>query len=132
MTPADQEQFLIDAYGIIHDPHERLSAIVTDGSGTGIPDGERSHEALVHGCVSPVWLLKQITDGRLHLRWDAASPLVRGLVGLLCRVYNGTMITDAMTHESQLFAALGLDRQLSPTRLHGLRNVEAAIRQQSP
>jgi cysteine desulfuration protein SufE len=59
---------------------------------------------------------------------EADSPVVKGLVALLCDLYNGADPAEAASFEPELFAALGLERNLSPTRLHGLGSVLEAIR----
>ena len=121
-TPASREQDLIDSFSIIPDPHERMSAIVAGCSGPGIPAEERREEDLVPGCVSRVWLTGTVVDGLLQLRWDAGSPLVRGLAGLVCKVYEGTAPQEAAIYRTNILTGLKLDRQLSPTRLNGLEN----------
>ena len=128
MSPADSERALTDAFSIIHDPHERLTAIVSSCNGPGIPDKDRRNDDLVPGCVSRVWLTASVEDNALHLRWDADSPLVKGVAGLLCRVYHGTTLAEAAAHQPAILTTLSLDRQLSPTRLHGLDNVARRIR----
>jgi len=128
MSPSDQEAALCEAYSIIPDPHERLSAIVSGCAGAGLPDVEKRDEFLVPGCVSSVWLTGRVEDHRLRLSWDAASPLVRGLAGLICRVYEDTPAVEAASHETHILEGLGLTRQISPTRLNGLANVAQRIR----
>jgi cysteine desulfuration protein SufE len=128
MSPADQEAALREAFSIIPDPHERLSAIVSGCAGAGLPEVEKRDDRLVPGCVSSVWLTGQVESGMLHLRWDAASPLVRGLAGLICRVYHGAPAAEAAAHDTQILEGLGLTRQISPTRLNGLENVALRIR----
>ena len=56
------------------------------------------------------------------------APLVKGLVALLCELYDGATPAEVASIEPEIFPALHLDRQLSPTRLHGLASVRAMIR----
>jgi cysteine desulfuration protein SufE len=76
-----------------------------------------------------VWLAVAVENGVLRLRWDADSPLVKGLAGLLCRVYEGSPAAEAAQYATGVLTALGLHRQLSPTRLNGLMNVARRIRE---
>jgi cysteine desulfuration protein SufE len=128
MSPSANEHSLIEAFSIIDDPHERLGAIVASCAGPGIPVTERSDDDLVPGCVSRVWLIAEVENGRLRLRWEADSPLVKSLAGLVCRVYEGSDPGQAAAHETQILSGLRLDRQLSPTRLHGLEMTGRRIR----
>lgn len=129
MSPADQEAALRDAFSIIPDPHERLSAIVASCAGPGVSAEDQTEQNLVPGCVSSVWLTASVENSALRLRWDAASPLVRGLAGLVCKVYDGTPPAEAAACECGILESLGLTRQISPTRLNGLANVAHRIRE---
>lgn len=128
MSPSGNEQALIAAFSIIPDPHERLSAIVASCSGAGLAGAERRDGELVPGCVSRVWVTGSVEDGRMSLRWDADSPLVKALAGLVCRVYQGTDPGEAAAHTPQILTGLSLDRQLSPTRLKGMENIAQRVR----
>jgi len=95
----------------------------------GHVEHERTDERLVRGCSSRVWLVGEVRDGRCHFRMDADSPLVKGLVALLCEVYEGGTPEEIVTVEPEIVTALGIDRMLSPTRLNGLAAVRNTIRE---
>lgn len=128
-TPAANEQALLEAFLPLTDPHERLALIVDACAGDGLPDRSPAGADLVPGCVSRVWLRGSCASGRLHLAWDAESPLVRGLAGLICQVYQDVPMGDVAGFRSRILTGLGLDRQMSPTRLRGLAAVELRIHQ---
>lgn len=127
--PAANEAALREAFLPVRDPHERLALITDACAGPGLPPEARRDADLVPGCVSRVWLRGTTVDGALHLVWDAGSPLVRGLAGLVCQVYQGTAKDGIRAHRSRLLTDLELDRHLSSTRLRGLAAVEARIHQ---
>jgi len=129
MSPAENEAALCEAFSIIPDPHERLSAIVTSCASGGMPPDLQRDEHLVPGCVSRVWLTGTLKKGLLQLLWDADSPLVRGLAGLICKVYDGTPPPAAAEFETAILDRLGLTHQISPTRLNGLTAVARRIRE---
>ncbi len=127
---ADQQRALIAKLEIIEDAHERLAAITSRAKKwPGIAEHERLDERLVRGCSSRVWFLGEMRDGACHFRFDADSPLVKGLVALLCEVYEGGTPGDVVAVEPEIVAALGIDRMLSPTRLNGLAAVRNTIRE---
>lgn len=128
-TPAANEQTLLENFLPVRDSHERLALITEACAGPGIPEPQRFEANLVAGCVSRVWLRRSGAPDVLHLEWEAESSLVRGLVGLLCQVYQDTDPATATTYRSGILSALGLDRQLSPTRLRGLAAMELRIQQ---
>ncbi len=130
MTLAERQRQLIEDYSLIEDPQERLAAIV-DAARRVPPLAavHRTERNRVSGCVSQTWLVAELRDGRCHFTADADSPLVRGLVKLLCDFYSGGTPAEVAAVESNLLEELGLARNLSATRLNGLRSVRAKIRE---
>lgn len=114
---------------LIEDAQERLASIVDRARPRlAVSRAEHVDDNRVRGCVSPVWLVREFSGGRCHFRSDAESPMVRGLVALLCDLYSGGTAEDIVATEPVLLEQLGLLRTLSPTRLNGLRSVRATIR----
>ena len=129
MTLAEKQQHLIDDFAIIEDAQERFAAVV-DRARTRPPlsEIERTEANRVKGCISLAWVVAELRDGRCFFRSDADSPLVRGLLALLCDFYSEATPAEVATTEPVLLEALGLTKNLSPTRLNGLRSVRAKIR----
>lgn len=129
VTLAEKQQQLIDDYAIIDDTQERLAAIVDNARRMpALPETERIEANRVNGCVSQAWITTTVHEGRCQFRSDADSPLVRGLLKLLCDFYSGATPAEVTSVEPVLLEELGLARNLSPTRLNGLRSVRAKIR----
>ena len=129
MTLAEKQQHLAETLAIIPDPQERLAVVVDQAKKLSpLPAEERSDENRVRGCVSLVHLVGELRDGRCHFRADADSPLVRGLVALLCEFFSDLTPADIAATDADPLAELGLSKNLSPTRQNGLASVRAAIR----
>lgn len=129
MTVAEKQQQMISDLLLIEDAQERLAAIVDRARPRlAVSRAEHSDDNRVRGCVSPVWVVCESREGRCTFRSDAESPLVRGVVALLCDLYSGGEPADVVATEPALVEELGLTRTLSPTRLNGLRSVRARIR----
>lgn len=75
---------------MLHDPHERLTAII-DGARRvpPLPPGQRTEAHRVRGCVSVVWLVPELREGKCYFRGDAESPLVRGLMTFVAEFFSG-------------------------------------------
>lgn len=130
MTLAEKQRQLIEDYAIIPDPQERLAAVVDKARRRpSLPETERTEANRVKGCVSLAWVVGEVRDGRCIFRSDADSPLVRGLLALMCDFYSGATPADIAATEPELIEELGLARNLSPTRLNGLRSVRVKIRE---
>ena len=129
MTLAEKQLQMIDDLAIIEDPQERLSAVVDRArKRPPLPEAERTEDNRVKGCISLAWVAAELRDGRCHFRSDADSPLVRGLVALLCDFYCDATAAEVAATEPVILEELGLAKNLSPTRLNGLRSVRAKIR----
>ena len=125
---ARQEQ-LIEDYGIIPDLLERFQLIVESGGGSAepFPDESRVDENLVPGCVSKVWVIGTVKDDFLDLRIDSEAPALAAIGTLLCRLYSGAKVSEVISVEPDFIAELGIDRNLTPTRLRGLGNIRKRI-----
>jgi cysteine desulfuration protein SufE len=126
---AEKQRRLVEELLLIDDAQERLAFIADRAkSRPPLPEALRREEHRVRGCVSAAWVVPELRGGRCHFAGDADSPLVRGLVLLLCDFYSDAAPSEIATIEPALVEELGLTRMLSPTRLNGLRSVRAAIR----
>jgi len=129
VTLAEKQQQMIDDLALIEDSQERLSAVVDrTRSRPPLPEAGRTEANRVRGCVSLAWVVGEVREGRCHFLCDADSPLVRGLLVLLCDLYTGATPAEVAATEPALLEQLGLAQNLSPTRLNGLRSVRAKIR----
>ena len=129
VTVSEKQTRLTEDFAIIEDRQERLAAVVDHARRRPpLPAAEKNDAQRVPGCVSSVWLLGSVTDDRLHLRYDAESPLVKGLVGLLVELYDGAPPAEVISTEPTILADRGLLRDLAPTRQNGLTAVRARIK----
>ncbi len=129
VTSQDRQRELCETYAPIEDRQERL-AIIVDGArhrpkGSA---GDRRDQDLVAGCQSRVWLTATCQSGLCHFYADGDSPLVNGLVALLCDAYQECAAADVVATEPAVLTELGLLRDLSPTRQNGLAAVRARIK----
>lgn len=129
MTLEEKQQALIDDLNIIHDPHERLSAVVSRAAGMKLDAAHKIEANLVPGCVSRVWLQGEFVNGRLQFACAAESPMVQGLAALLCELYSDSDPAEAVVVEPRVWEACGFTKLLSPTRLNGLANMRVKIRE---
>lgn len=126
----DRQQQLLDDLNIIEDAQERLTIVVDRARKLApLPETQRTDEYRVPGCVSQVWLVSGLSDGRCHFRCDADGPLVKGLVALVCEFYSDTAPDDIIAGDTDPLAELRLLANLSPTRRNGLAAVRTTIRQ---
>lgn len=130
MTVSEKQTQLVEDLSFIEDRQERLAAVVDRARRRpAFPDSLKTEAHRVHGCISQVWIVGELRDGGLHLRFEADSPLVKGLVALLVDLYDGAAPFDIAATEPTLFDDLGITRDLTPTRQNGLTAVRTRIRE---
>lgn len=118
-----------EKYLLIPDAQDRLAAIVSRKSRLEpLRENERCDDHLVPGCVSRVWLVAEVVEGRLRVRVDGEAALVKGLAVFLGEFFDGVPALEAAGFETTLLEDLGIQRMLSPTRAQGLQKVAARIR----
>lgn len=103
------------------------------------PDEWKNEEHRVHGCLSTVWMVFSWSDDdppRLHVAADSDSPMVRGLLAIVLRIYNGRTPEEVLSCDIRcLFQRLQLEKHLSYNRRNGLtamiRRIQDAARQKA-
>ena len=128
MTPRQRQSNLIASYAILPDAHERLAALTSRRSHLlPLSPEARTDDALVPGCVSRVWLVGSMENGRCRFQMHADSALVKGLAAALCELYDDAAPEEILETEPEFFEALGIAANLTPTRLNGLAHIRAQI-----
>lgn len=67
-----------------------------------------------------MWLHAEGQDGLVRFQADSDALIVKGLIALLLRIYNGRTPAEILRTEPSFITQIGLDRHLSPTRANGL------------
>ena len=121
MTIAERQQAVIDEFNAIADWEERYRRIIEYGRAlAAMEEAHKTDKNKVKGCQSTVWLHAAMKDGRIALQGDSDAMIVRGLIALLFRVYDGATPTEATATPPDFINEIGLGRNLSQTRANGL------------
>jgi cysteine desulfuration protein SufE len=97
-------------------------------------DDEHSSANKVQGCVSQVWLARDIDRSNrqspiLNFRGDSDAHIVRGLIAILLSLYSGRSAQDILSADAlKVFNELGFADHLTPQRSNGLRAMVERIR----
>ena len=99
-----------------------------------MPEAEHSAENKVNGCVSQVWLSRQIDrsgngEPRLKYLGDSDAHIVRGLIAILLTLYSGRTPQEIVELDPEaVFRRIGLREHLTSQRSNGLSSMVARIR----
>jgi cysteine desulfuration protein SufE len=129
MSPIKRQHRLVEALLRFEDPQERLS-FVQERVRTRRPlsPEQRTERHRVRGCVTKVWLTTRVDGERFWFEVDSESQMVRGLAALFVDCYTGSTTEEILAFSCTVLVDSGLEKRITPTRLHGLAQVEAAIR----
>ena len=130
MSRSPRQQQILEDWNLIDDPQERLAALVERArTRTKVPVAERTDALRVRGCVSAAWIQGQNRGGLMHFLAAADSPLVEGLLGLLCEFFSAEPPAAVVASDDDPIGLLGLSRNLSPTRQAGLASARERLRE---
>ncbi|MBL4804024.1 MAG: SufE family protein [Alphaproteobacteria bacterium] len=112
---------LIDNFALFDDWEERYRYLIDLGRTLPVmEDALKTEPNLVKGCTSRVWMKADLNDGELHFVADSDAHIVRGLIAILDRAYQGQPLENIDKIDIQTaFAKIGLDQNLSPNRRNG-------------
>lgn len=119
ITPATQE--LIDTFSMMDNWEERYEVLIDMGKNLPkMPDVLKTDGSIVKGCVSNVWMIGSIKDGKLSFLADSDAHIVRGLIALLNTVYIGSTPDEVLkTDIKDIFSKIGFSDHISPSRRNG-------------
>ena len=122
---------LAETFDLLGDWEERYRYVIELGAELApLSNDERSPATKVSGCASQVWLVRDpIEDGVLSWRGDSDAHIVRGLIAILLRLYNGLSPEAARDFDARAAVErLGLSEALSSQRSNGLASMISRIR----
>ncbi len=112
---------IVREFNLFHDWTDRYEHIINLGKKLPpLEEQHRTEDNKVHGCQSQVWLHAVNDGGTIRFQADSDALIVKGLIALLLRVYNGRTPSEIIVTEPSFISNIGLDRHLSPTRANGL------------
>eukprot|EP00850_Spirogloea_muscicola_P002661 SM000010S04299 [mRNA] locus=s10:883459:884719:+ [translate_table: standard] len=77
----------------------------------------------VTGCVSQVWVLPALRDGRIYFQAESDSQLTKGLAALLVEGLSGATPKEVLRITPDFIQQLGLKQSLTPSRSNGFLNM---------
>jgi len=121
---------LVDNFSYCDGWEDRYSYIIDLGNGLeSLDERFKTPEWKVPGCQSQVWLVPEYKDGKIHFRGDSDAIIVRGLIAVVLTIYNDKSPSEIKNIAIEdIFAKLGLEENLSPSRRNGLISMVSKIK----
>ena len=130
-TPQSAADDLIELFDFLPDWDARMQEVIGMGENLpSMPADLKTEATRVHGCQSTVHLFGVRHGDRLDFLADCDAALVKGLIGILQRVYSGQRAKDVMGFDIETFLRrIGLETHLSMGRRNGLEGMIKKIRE---
>lgn len=121
MDIQQRQQQIIDEFSAMPEWEERYKRIIQYGRELApMDDQHKTDKNKVKGCQSTVWLHAGLENGAVRLQGDSDAMIVRGLVALLLKVYDGATPAEIIATPPEFINETGLGSHLSQTRANGL------------
>ena len=113
---------IVEDFEFLEDWEDRYRYVIEEGKKMPILDESLKVETnKVNGCASQVWLHFS-TSNTLYFDGDSDAIIVRGLIAILRKLYNGTPVDEIKNIDAwKNLKRLGLDEHLSAQRSNGLK-----------
>ena len=121
---------IVEDFEFLDDWEDRYRMVIELGKAMDpLPDALKVPATKVEGCASQVWLHPRIEDGTFHFEGDSDALIVRGLIAVLHRLYDGLPVAEVPAVDAKAeMGRLGLTEALSAQRSNGLRSMIERIR----
>ena len=96
-----------------------------------LPEEFRQEAFKVKGCVSQVYVVGELQNGRLHWQGDSDAAITKGLLALLIEGLEGLDPAQAASLDPAFVAETGLQASLTPSRANGFLNILAMMKAQA-
>lgn len=125
---------LIDNFALLDDWEDKYRYIIDLGSKLPpLDDKYKTDDWKVRGCQSQVWLVPEVKERNgekvLDFKGDSDAAIVKGIIAIILGIYSdksAQMIKDIAVGD--IFAKLGLEDHLSPSRRNGLASMNEKIK----
>lgn len=93
------------------------------------PEEFRLENFKVRGCMSQVWLVPKLDEGKVHYLSDSDAMIVKGTVTLVSDIYSGSTAEEILSSDKNLMEELDLGNILSMNRRNGAYNMLLMIKE---
>ena len=123
MTTIQEMLTLIkDEFSIFNEPQEKYVLLVDLAKkSSGLPPEKRTDKNKVNGCISQAWIIAdKETDDTYNFQTDSDAMIVKGLLFILQRLFNGQRKEDIVSIDGQnILDHIGLKGTISSQRTNG-------------
>lgn len=124
---------VVEDFEFLEDWEDRYRMVIDMGKDMpDMSDALKVPATKVEGCASQVWLHMSPENGTFRFQGDSDAMIVKGLIALLHRLFDGMPMADVATVDARAeLGRLGLNDHLSAQRSNGLRAMIERIQEEA-
>ena len=120
---------IIEEFSNLNDWFDKYEYMIKLGKSLESSDENlKSDDNSISGCQSQVWLKAEMNNDKIHFLADSDSLITKGIISLLLRVFNDQYPKDIVNAELYFIDKIGLNSNLSPSRVNGLMSILKQIK----
>jgi cysteine desulfuration protein SufE len=122
---------LIDNFSFFENWEEKYQYVIDLGRTLEpLEDSFKTETWKVQGCQSQVWLVPTFSENGIHFKGDSDAVLVKGIIAIVLLIYNDKSPQEIKNIDiKEIFAKLGLEENLTPSRRNGMMSMVAKIKE---
>lgn len=119
MTTLDE---YVDSFELLEDWDQRYEYLIELGEQLDeLPESDKTEDNRVKACLSRVWIVASLEDGRIRLHGDCDNSITKGILAVLINICDGMTAQQIIdTDMDNIFHQLHLYDHLSPNRHVGV------------
>jgi len=121
---------VLETFSFLEDWEDRYKYIID--LGRSLPEFDEKYmteENRVHGCTSRVWLIHELSEGKIIFSGESDAHIVRGLIAIILMIFSEKTPAEIITLNARdVLDQLGLEKHLSPMRTNGLFSMVEKIK----
>ena len=127
MTYQAKDEILADLEALF-DQDEKFAYLIRKGRETApLADELHTEKYLVKGCMSQLWLVPELKEGRVFFQIDSDAAIPKGIAAILAEVYSGLTPSEVLALPADFLKNAGVEEHLSMNRRNGLANLTRQI-----
>jgi len=124
MNPLERSQQIVRFLSSIPDFEERFTILLSKAKRMPVLEEKfKTDSYRVEGCLSNLWLVSEIREGRVYFRADSDALIPKGIIALLIEVYSGGTPQEILDLDTAFLQDAGLAQFLSMNRSNGLAQI---------
>jgi len=117
-------KLVVDDFCRYADWEDRYKELIKIGKNLEeLPVEHQIEKFLIKGCQSRAWLKPSFKEGRVYFQASSEAILVKGIIGILVKVYSGSTPEEVLSQNGDFLKTIGISEHLSMNRTNGLASM---------